>query len=78
MTTLVYLLAGVSILLAIGGLSAYSTSKHPGLLWSSLISIGFAIVAISIPHWWPLVVSFACNLGLRLAGLDPATSRDGQ
>jgi hypothetical protein len=67
----IYILAGISILLAIGGLSAYSDSKHPGLLISSIISIVFSGLAIYLVHWWPLIVGFAANWGLRLLGLDP-------
>lgn len=71
MAIVIYVLAGVSILLAIGGLSAYSETKHPGLLISSLISIGFSLLAIYLVEWWPLVLGFAANWGLRLLGLDP-------
>jgi len=71
MEILIYILAGVSILLAIGGLSTYSETKHPGLLISSIISIGFSGLAIYLVHWWPLIVGFAANWGLRLLGLDP-------
>lgn len=71
MAIVIFVLAGISILLAIGGLSAYSATKHPGLLISSLISIGFSSLAIYLIEWWPLLVGFAANWGLRLLGLDP-------
>jgi len=72
MDIVIYILAGISILLALGGLASYSASKHVGLLLSSIISIAFAITAIALPHWWPLLASFAANWGLRLLGLDPS------
>lgn len=75
MSIVIYVLAGLSILLAIGGLNAYSQTKHPGLLLSSLVSIGFSVVAIVLVHWWPLVVGFALNWGLRLIGLDPGSRK---
>jgi hypothetical protein len=71
----IYILAGISMLLALGGLSAYSDSKHPGLLISSIISIVFSGLAIYLVHWWPLIVGFAANWGLRLLGLDPGAKR---
>ncbi len=75
MTIVIYVLAGLSILLAIGGLSAYSQSKHIGLLLSSVISIGFGIAAIVLVHWWPLVVGFCANLALKFLGLDPGSRK---
>lgn len=75
MTILIYIFAGLSILLAIGGLSAYAQTKHIGLLLSSLVSIGFSVLAIVLVHWWPLIVGFGLNWGLRLLGLDPSARR---
>ena len=75
MTIAIYILAGISILLAIGGLSAYSQSKSIGLLLSSIISIGFSILAIVLVHWWPLIVGFVANFGLKLAGLEPGSGK---
>lgn len=72
MAIIIYVLAGISILLAIGGLEVYSRCKHIGLLLSSIISIGFSVLAIVIVAWWPLVAGFAANWGLRLLGLDPS------
>lgn len=75
MAIVIYILAAASILLAIGGLSAYLQTKHLGLLLSSIISIGFSILAIVFVHWWPLVVGFAANWLLRLLGMDPGARR---
>ena len=58
----IYLLAGISIFLALGGLNAYSATKDKGLLLSSFVSIGFSTTAIILPHWWPLVVGFVINM----------------
>mgnify|MGYP001320006659 CR=1 FL=1 len=75
MAIVIYVLAGSSILLAIGGLVTYAQTKHIGMLLSSLISIGFSIAAIVLVHWWPLVVGFGLNWGLRLLGLDPGARK---
>ena len=71
MKFIVYALAVVSIILAIGGLAAYSKTKQIGLLISSIVSISFSVAAITIAEWWPLLVGFTINWILRLAGLDP-------
>jgi len=75
MAIVIYILAGLSILLAIGGLAAYSQTKHVGLLLSSIVSIAFSVLAVALVHWWPLVVGFGLNWGLRLLGLDPGARR---
>lgn len=75
MAIVIYILAGLSILLAVGGLSAYSQSKHIGLVLSSIISICFSVTAIMLVHWWPLVVGFCANLALKFLGLDPGSRK---
>lgn len=75
MGIVIYVLSGISIFLALGGLLAYSQSKHLGLLISSVVSIVFAGLAIYLVHWWPLVAGFAANWGLRLVGLDTGYRR---
>lgn len=75
MAIVIYILSGLSILLAIGGLSAYAQTKHVGLLLSSIVSIVFSTLAIVLLHWWPLIVGFSINWTLRLIGLDPGARR---
>jgi len=75
MTYLLYAFAALSIFLSIGGLSAYAQTKHIGLLLSSIISIACALAAIVFVSWWPLLVGFAANFGLKLLGLDPGARR---
>lgn len=66
MNIAIYILAGISIVLAIGGLSAWRQTKNTELLLSSLISIAFSSSAIFLPHWWPLLVGFGINWVLKL------------
>lgn len=75
MDIVIFTFAGISILLAIGGLVACSESKHPGLLISSVISIVFSGMAIYLVHWWPLILGFAANWGIRLLGFDPGYNK---
>ena len=75
MAILIYILAAISILLALGGFAAYAQTKHIGLLLSSIVSISFSVLAIVLVQWWPLVVGFGLNWVLRLLGLDPGARR---
>lgn len=75
MSYVIYALAALSILLAIGGLSAYAASRKIGLLASSVVSFVCAILAIVLAHWWPLLIGFAANWGLKLLGLDPGSRK---
>lgn len=75
MSYVIYLLSAISIVLAIGGFSAYAQSRHIGLLLSSVISVVFAALAIVLVHWWPLVAGFVANWLLRLLGLDPGARK---
>lgn len=75
MTFVVYVLAVLSLLWAGVGLYAYQESKHRGVLLSSIVSIAFALLAIRLVHWWPLVASFGVQWALRLIGLDPSAPK---
>ena len=75
MSILIYCLASLSIVLAIGGLVSFGQSRHIGLLLSSVISIFFSGLAIHNVEWWPLIVGFIANWGLRLIGADPGNRR---
>jgi hypothetical protein len=75
MTTVIYVLAGASIVLSIGGLSAYFQTKHIGLLLSSIVSIGFSVLAIVLVQWWPLIAGFVINVTLRAGGMDPGARK---
>lgn len=71
MSIVIYVLAALSVLLAIGGLAA----SQRWVSLSSIVSIAFAVLAVSIQEWWPLVNGIAVNWGLRLLGLDPGSRK---
>ena len=75
MDYIIYVLSGISIILALGCFVGYLYSKHIGLLLSSFVSVGFSITAIYLVQWWPLAVGFIINWVLRLMGLDPGYRR---
>lgn len=66
MNIVIYILAGISIVLAIGGLSAWHQTKRADLLLSSIVSIAFSSLAIFLPHWWPILAGFGINWALKI------------
>lgn len=72
MTYVIYTLAGISIVLAIGGISAYSATKHLSLILSSVVSILFSLAAIVLTSFWPLVIGFSLNVAIKLLIGDPS------
>jgi hypothetical protein len=70
MKIVIYLLSGLSILLALGGFEAYRQSRDPGLLISSIVSVVFSLTAITLVEWWPLFVGFGINVLLKVMGFD--------
>jgi hypothetical protein len=46
------------------------------LYGSFLLGVAYAIggmLAVAIPHWWPLLAGFALAWLLRIFGMDPGT-----
>ena len=76
MSILIYCLASLSIVLAIGGLVSFGQTRHVGLLLSSLISIFFSGLAIHNVEWWPLIVGLITNWGVRIIVGDPGNRTD--
>jgi hypothetical protein len=69
----IYALAGISILLAVGGLG-YKGPKHFWVTIASIISIAFSSLAIAYVAFWPLIVGFVLNWSLRLFGREPSNA----
>ena len=64
---LIYPMAGLLILLGIGG----PNTRHPVVVTASLCSIALNVYAIIAFLWWPIVVSFVVDLGFKKAFGDP-------
>jgi len=69
----IYILAGISILLAIGGF-AYNGPKKVWVVLASIVSIIFSYLAITYVSFWPLIAGFALNWLLKFMGLEPTNS----
>jgi uncharacterized membrane protein len=71
MDIVIYVFAGLFLLLALGLIFGYFRTRHPGLvLMASCYGTG-AVLAVMLMHWWPLVAGFVLAWMLRMMGLDP-------
>jgi len=70
MKIIIYILATISIVLSISGLS-YEGPKKNAVRLSSIISIIFSSIAIVKVSIIPLIIGFAINWIFRLLGMDP-------
>jgi len=68
---LIYPIAGILALLAIGGLNSPSPVVKLASACSLLLN-GYAIWAFI---WWPIPVSFVVDFGFKLASGDPGARR---
>lgn len=73
MEYIIYILAGISIVWALFGF-AYKGPKKIWVTINSLISIGFAVLAIYYISFWPLLISFGLSWGLKLLGFEPTNA----
>ena len=73
MEYIIYILAGISIFLSIGGFW-YVGPKRKWVVLVSIISITFSGLAIYYLSFWPLIIGFAINWGFRRLGLEPSNS----
>lgn len=64
---LIYPIAGLLILLAVGGLN----TKHPIVVAASVCSAVLNVYAIVAFVWWPIAVSFVVDWGFKKAFGDP-------
>lgn len=67
----IYLFAGIFILLSVALVFAWYRARHPGLILMSSTYGSAAVLALMLMEWWPLVAGFALAWVLRLMGLDP-------
>ena len=66
---LIYPIAGIFILLGVGGLA----TRHPVVIIASAISIALNLYAIFAFIWWPIVAGFAVDWIFKLMFGDPGS-----
>ena len=73
MNIVIYIIAGLFIVLSLMLLFAYYRTRQPSMVLMSSTYGTTAILALMLMHWWPLLAGFAVAWALRLMGLDPGT-----
>jgi len=71
MTYVIYVFAGLFVLLSITMVIAYFRERHVGLFLMGVVYGTSGLLAIQLSHWWPLIAGFLLAWTLRFLGLEP-------
>ena len=71
MVYVIYGFAGLFLVLCATMMFVFYRDRHFGMFIMGVTYGASGLIAISIPHWWPLVMGFALVWLLRLMGLEP-------
>lgn len=71
MTVVIYVFAGLFLLLAAALVFTWWHGRHPGALLLAVTYLMAAALALMMQAWWPLVIGFLSAWALRLMGMDP-------
>lgn len=72
----IYLFAGLYLVLAAGLAFAFYRTRHSGTLLMAVIYVAAAGAALGYRHWWPLIAGLLLTWALRLLGLEPRIDRN--
>lgn len=72
MIFLIYGFAGLFIVLSCAMLYAFYRSRNFGLFIMGVTYGASGLLALALPHWWPLVAGFVLVWFLKLLGLEPS------
>jgi hypothetical protein len=70
MIYLIYIFAGIFILLGAVMLYVFYRERHFGMLLMAMTYAMSGLLAIALPHWWPLVAGFVLVWLLKMLGLE--------
>jgi hypothetical protein len=71
MIYVIYGFAGLFLVLCATMLFVFFRDRHTGMFIMGVTYGSSGLIAIWIPHWWPLVMGFALVWLLRFMGLEP-------
>ena len=71
MIYITYVLAGLFIVLSCTMLYVYSRGRNFGLFIMGVTYGTSGVLALALPHWWPLVAGLVLVWLLKLLGLEP-------
>ena len=72
----IYGFAGLFIVLSCTMLYAFYCNRNFGLFIMGVTYGTSGVLAIALPHWWPLVVGFVLVWLLKLLGLEPSAESE--
>jgi hypothetical protein len=73
----IFILGGLFVLVSFPMLYVFYREKHFGIFLMGITYGLSGLLAITLPHWWPLVVGFVVVWLLRLIGMEPAIPAPG-
>jgi len=76
MIYVIYGFAGLFLVLCATMLFVFYRDRRFGMFIMGVTYGASGLIAISIPHWWPLVMGFALVWLLRFMGLEPRVVRE--
>ena len=71
MVYLIYGFAGLFVVLSCAMLYAFYRGRDFGLFIMGVTYGASGVLALALPHWWPLVAGFVLVWLLKLLGLEP-------
>ena len=69
----IYILGGLFVFLGMAMLYIYYRERHIGMFLMAITYAISGLMAITVPHWWPLVAGFTLAWTLKLMGLEMET-----
>ena len=72
----IYGFAGLFLVLCVTMMFVYYRDRHFGMFIMGVTYGASGLIAITLPHWWPLVMGFALVWLLRMMGLEPRVVRE--
>ena len=70
MIYVIYVLAGIFVLLGAMMFYVFYRERHFGMLLMGMTYSMSGLLAIVLPHWWPLVAGFVMVWLLKMLGLE--------
>jgi hypothetical protein len=70
MIYVIYVFAGIFILLGAMMFYVFYRERHFGMLLMAMTYTMSGLLAIVLPHWWPLVAGFVMVWMLKMLGLE--------
>jgi hypothetical protein len=71
MIYIIYVVSGLFISLSCAMLYAFYRDRNFGLFIMGVTYGASGLLALALPHWWPLVAGFVIVWLLKLLGLEP-------